>query len=182
MAAFPDVALTIHDDGAAPAPLEMEMDADDVNKSSRRKRQPLHCIIIGSVDIVGDHASTCLARPGAWPYCAVCGSTAGTSPEHYYAVCGGVNLADPLCCRRPRRPVVEVPCPLVSAWWPAVYPMGLLLSHLTCGRAVHAGPCLLDWPCAGPTYRREEWYEEEPSCAMVNCCGRGWSCMAHDES
>ena len=176
--------VVLHDDqpvdrqSSAPAPPRpMEMDVG--SSASSRRNKPLHCIIAGSFDIVGDHSASPCSFPGAYPYCALCGSTAGASPEHYYAVCGGCNVVDPVQCQVPRRPVLEIPCPLVCVLWPAFYPLLLVASHLTCGRAVHAGPCLLDCPCAGPTYRREEWFEEEPACACVNCCGQGYSCQKH---
>ena len=100
-------------------------------------------------------------------------------------MCGGCNLVNPFRDWPPRRPVVEVPCPLVYVLWPVLYPVGLLLSHLTGGRAVYAGKfcvspccfCLRDpLECAAPRdYNEDSWNDGEwaVSSSCVNCCGYG---------
>ena len=106
-----------------------------------------YCVIAASYNTSGDSG----LGPPPFPYLACCGPLTPAS----YACCCGCNVADApnFCCAccpcvdksrkcRAEQPLLEVPCPLVCAVWPAVYPLALLCAwgeHLLCEKAGPAG-------------------------------------------
>ena len=128
---------------------------------------PQHCCIVSSYDSGGGMGC---------PYLAFCGPTGGSGNlsggnAYEYACWGGCNLADPLACLPPRRPIIEILCPLACAICPVTYPLGLCLAHATCGTLVHAGNCCFGCPegLAGPEYDRDDWSGEESPSTGCSC-------------
>lgn len=136
-------------------------------RDTRDTEAPCYCCIVSSVDANGD----AIGWPCPCCYVGLCGPVTGGTE---YACCCGCTLPTRF---PPSRPICELPCPVTCLVWPLLWPAAYCLSHLMGGKVVYAGECCFNGcqcagcECAGPSYDRDDWYDEDPSCTECVCCG-----------